>query len=579
MSLLEKFNQKGSLFFLSTLIILTGSIIFVNMLGNSFVWDDEEMVVNNFPVFKIGNIPSFFTQATFFSGGSQLLGWFYRPFVMVSFLLISVLFGDSPFWFHLVQLVLHITNAVLLFFILAVLFNQINKELARPVALFLSLVFVVHPAQVESVSYIASMAEPLYTLFLLVLFLLLAKKEKSRLNFKIGIIVILLFTMALLTKEGAVVFLPLAGLYLFLFKEKRKIVFWAKYLFSALGLYLFIRLSFFGIQFQKPNFLSPIANATLAERILTAFYSFFTFLRTFFFPKELSVSQHFVVKEISDVRFLLGVIAVLFMILVCVYLLKRKNTTGIFFIFWFFAFVFLVLNILFPLDMTFAERWLYFSMIGLLGFIGSLLFLFQRTIIKYFKFVAIISLLIVGFMSVRTIVRNSDWRDGFTLYSHDIKISKNSFDLENNLGVELFRKGDLENARMHFDRSVELQPNWAISLNNLGAVYNRIGDLEKAGLYYKKAVEKEDYYLAYENLALLLAKKEPNSEGTINFLQKALLKFPKSTKINIANAIFYYKLGQREEALRFATRARQLEPSVQNRLIYQAISEGKQLEF
>ncbi|MBI2007520.1 MAG: tetratricopeptide repeat protein [Candidatus Blackburnbacteria bacterium] len=614
MDLLNTITRKEFTPIAVFLIIVLGMFSFINMLGNNFVWDDEEMVVNNFPFFKLENIPHLFTQATFFSGGEALSGWFYRPIVMLLFLLITVFFGQAPFGFHFIQLVLHITNAVLLFFIFSDVFGKKKKKLAKPLALILSLIFVVHPAHVESVSYISSMAEPLYTLFLLGMFLLLIKKTAPQLNIRIGIIVLLFFTLALLTKEGAIVFLPLAGLYIFLFGEKDKLAFWSKYLFSGLALYLFGRLVFFGIPFQKPNFLSPIANATFYERILTAPYSLFVFLRTFFFPKELSVSQHFVVKETLDTRFLLGVIAMLLTAVILLYLLKKRNDIlpglksrvtplkedvvsasihprtkvygfleasykiGTFFIFWFFAFVFLVLNILFPLDMTFAERWLYFSMIGLLGFIGSVLLLFQNIIIRYFKFVAIIGLFIAVFMSVRAIIRNNDWRDGFTLYSRDIKISKNSFDLENNLGVELFRKNELEKAKTHFERSIGLQPNWTISLNNLGAVYNKLGDAGKAELYYKKAIEKDDYYLAYENLALLLIK-ESGSESELSFFQGAVSKFPRNSKINLANAIFHYRLGNRDQALRFATRAVQLDPSSQNKFIYQTILSERELKL
>lgn len=578
MSLLKRINENKSTPAIVFLIMIFGIFTFANMLGNSFVWDDEEMVVNNFPFFKIENIPRVFTQATFFSGGSELSGWFYRPVVMLTFLLVAMLFGQTPFGFHFVQLALHITNAVLLFFIFTAAFTKVDKNLGRPMALFLSLIFVVHPAHVESVSYIASTAEPLYTLLLLVLFLLLIKKEKLQLNIKTGILVVFLFTLALLTKEGAIVFLPLAGLYLILFEEKGKTIFWAKYLLSALGLYLFVKLAFFGIQFQKPSFLSPIAQAGLQERVLTAPYSLFVFLRTFFFPKELAVSQHFVIKDVLDVRFPAGVFSVILTMLTLFYLLKKKNKTGIFFIFWFFAFVVLVLNILFPLDMTFAERWLYFSMIGLLGLSGSILLEFQKIIKKHPSIFVVLALFIVILLSLRTVVRNTDWKDGGTLYSRDIKTSKNSFDLENNLGVELFRKGDLESAKTHFERSVELQPNWAISLNNLGAVYNRLKDPEKAEFYYQKAIEKADYYLAYENLALLLVKK-PNSEKTLNFLQEAVLKFPKNPKINIASAIVYYQLGKRDEALRFAARAVQFDSSPQSQFIYQTIFSGKSLDF
>lgn len=574
---LKLINNRGSTLILIFFIIVTGLASFANMLGNSFVWDDEEMVVNNFSIFKIENIPQFFTQATFFSGGSVLSGWFYRPLVMVSFLLTTVLFGKEPFGFHLIQLILHITNAVLLFFIFSNIFNRLNTQFAKPIALFLSLIFVVHPAHVESVSYIASMAEPLYTFFLLTLFLFLLKKDGKTLSYKDGFIASILFASALFTKEGSVIFFPIALLYLWLFGSKEKLLFWLKYLAFGLLAYLLTRLSFFGFQMERPNFASPITDATLYEKILTAFYSFFIFLRTFFFPKELAISQHFVVKDVSDTRFLTGLVSAILVFFIMLHFYKKGYKLSLFFAFWFLAFVFLVLNIFFPLDMTFAERWLYFSIIGILGLTGSILVNSKKVILRYFNIFLVLAGVIIILLSLRTILRNGDWRGGYTLYSRDIQISKDSFDLENNLGVELFRKGEIEQAKAHFEKSVGLQPNWAISLNNLGAVYNRMGDLQKAKLYYENATEKGDYYLAYENLALLLVNTEDYDEA-FRFFQKALAKFPNNARINSTAAIVYARAGKKEEALRFAVRAVQIDPSPQTRYLYEAILSGKKIE-
>ncbi|RLC32497.1 hypothetical protein DRH13_01650, partial [Candidatus Woesebacteria bacterium] len=163
MKIIEKINSLSTSQIIS-IIIFVGFIAFANIFGNSFVWDDEDMVVKNFPIFQTTNIPQLFQQATFYSGGSGLSGWFYRPLVMISFLLTGVVFGQNPFGFHLVQLALHLAGASILFLVLKELFQLKVKKEATPLSLLLSLIFVVHPAHVEAVSYIASIAEPLYTL-------------------------------------------------------------------------------------------------------------------------------------------------------------------------------------------------------------------------------------------------------------------------------------------------------------------------------------------------------------------------------------------------------------------------------
>jgi len=150
-------------------------------------------------------------------------------------------------------------------------------------------------------------------------------------------------------------------------------------------------------------------------------------------------------------------------------------------------------------------------------------------------------LIATAFLSVRTVLRNRDWRNGFTLYSHDIKNQPESYDLQNNFGVELFRHGKIKEALEHFERSVDLQPHWTISNNNLGATYEELGDLKKAESYYHISIRLGDYYLAYENYVGILVKQEKFEEA-IEFLEgEALRKFPENKKL----LKLYYYLRQK----------------------------------
>ena len=522
-------------------LVLVGFLVYANSLGNGFVWDDEEMVVKNTPFFQLENIPSLFTQATFYSGGgSSLSGWFYRPLVMTSFLLTKIVFGPYPLGFHLVQIAFHLISSVLVFFVFRELFFSENKKLSNPLSFILALIFAVHPANVESVAYIASVAEPLYTLFLLLLFWQILKQKKFTLMRNKSLLIILLFLLALLTKEGALVFLPILFLYIFLFQKKKLSPVINLLLTGLLG-YLFIRFAFFGIQMGRPAFLAPIGQASFGERLLTLPFILLSFLKTFFFPKILSISQHTVIRQVQDPSFSLSLIVVaLFFLSSLLFLFKKRSRLALFFFVWFIVSLAPVVNVVMALDMTFAERWLYFPMIGLLGFLGTVILSVPK-INKASQSIFIIFLGVAALLGVRTMIRNRDWKDGFTLYSHDIKIHPESFDLQNNLGVELFRRGEKEKALFHFVKSVELQPKWTISNNNLGAVYENLEELEKAENYYKKSVELGDYYLAYENYALLLVKQERYQEAEDFLKNKALKKFPKNQKLL---QIYYFLLNK-----------------------------------
>lgn len=576
MKILEKINSLSTSQIIS-IIVFVGFIAFSNIFGNSFVWDDEEMVVKNFPIFQTTNIPQLFQQATFFSGGSGLSGWFYRPLVMISFLLTGVVFGQSPFGFHLVQLILHLIGASIFFLVFRELFQlKVNKE-ATALALLFSLIFVVHPAHVEAVSYIASIAEPLYTLLFLLAFLIVIRSRGKELTGKRLYIVAASFFLSLLTKEGAIIFLPIVAVYLSFFEKKALLKKITPFI-VGLGGYLMVRLTLFGIQTQRPDFLSPISSVSFYERLLTVPFIFSKFLTTFFFPKILSVSQHRVVMSVGDPYFIVPLLLSLAFLLVVVFsLIKTRSKIATFFAIWFIFSVSPVLNLILPLDMSFAERWLYIPMIGLLGLLGSLVIetKFFRKNIDKFLFVGFLTVLV---LMIRTFYRNMDWKDGYTLYLHDIEIEFESFDLQNNLGVEMFRKGEYENAFLHLEKSVELQPGWTISLNNLAAAYENKGNDNMAYEYYSKSVEVGNYYLAYENFAALTFKLY-GPEKAVEFLDKALVMFPNNTKLNYVAAISYYELEERALALLYAQKAYELYPSSQNLDIYQTIRDGKDIGF
>jgi len=51
-----------------------GLMVYGISLFNGFVWDDEEQVVNNAAIRSLANLPFFFTQSTFNSGGGAGMG-------------------------------------------------------------------------------------------------------------------------------------------------------------------------------------------------------------------------------------------------------------------------------------------------------------------------------------------------------------------------------------------------------------------------------------------------------------------------------------------------------------------------
>ena len=574
---IEKLNQASARQ-LILFIFIVGFIVYANSLFNGFVWDDEEQVVNNPVIQNFGNFPLLFKSSTFNSGGAGLTGWYYKPLMPFSYMINYAIWGLKPFGYHLFQILIHFVNSSLVFLIFLRLFKETKNLKPKMIAFFAALVFLVHPGNVEAVSYVAAVQDTLYSLFgLLTLFVFLISKESKRswLNFlAIGSLFLLL---SLLSKEAGIFIIPLVFLYLFLF-HKEKIFSWTTASFFVFAFYLFLRVGIAKIPLAYPKAIVPIAQANLFQRLLTIPYEIFSYLRILVFPKDLFIAQHEVVKQISDFMFWGLLFPIIVFLLFCLwFFIKTKSRLFLFFVFWFIGSLGIVFN-LFPLDMTIAERWLYFPMVGFLGMISVMVvqLIKLRPKAAFYLFPFLIILLIL--FSLRTVVRNSNWRNGFILFAHDISYSQNSFDLENNYGVELFRRNQIEEAKSHFEKSIELQPEWWTPYNNLGAVFQKGGDLKTAERLYGESISKGEYYLAYENLGFLLLKTEQKSQA-IDFLNQALVKFPQNSNLNRVLALAYYQSGLTEKAEIFAKRAVFLEPSELNRAILRLIIERKKISW
>lgn len=555
------------------LFIIIGFLVYFNGLFNNFVWDDEEQVVNNVLVHSISNIPYFFSGSTFNTGGSRSLGGlYYKPMMSVSFAFIYTLFGQNAFFFHLLQLVLHIANSIFVFLIFNYLFKKFkNGEL---ISFFLAIIFLVHPINTETVIYIASLQDVLY--FFFGIFALWRVITKS-ISFYNLLIISFLLLLSLLSKETGFVFIPIILSYLFLFKREKII----NYIISigiVLFIYSFLRFKIAEIYFNKHD-LSPITRMPIFERILNIPEIIIFYLKTFLYPINLSISQHWVIKSMNFSEFYLPLLlSIIFLSLFIIFAFKLKSKGNeifkiyIFFFLWFIFGLGLHLQI-FPLDMTVAERWFYLPEIGLLGMIGIICILW----IKKMKTILLISVIVLIFcLSIRTIIRNTNWKDGLTLYSNDIKITHGSFDLENNLGVELYRAGKFNEAKIHFENSTKIAPFWWTNWNNLGVMVEK-EDYRKALSYYQKAINNGSYYLAYENIAKVLLIQKKFAE-TKEFTESSLKTLPNNSNLWESLAFAEYNLGNKEQALKAAENAFILSPTQQTYYLYNNLSKNLPLE-
>ncbi len=155
------------------LIVILAMIIYLNTFDASFHFDDTPAIVENYAIHRF-DLKEIFSTST-------------RPILDITFA-INYYFGKlNVFGYHLVNLMLHIANGVMLYFILLWTINQVNsRNPVNPinfrVPLYASLIFIAHPIQTQAVTYIVSRSSVLTTTFYLLALLLFIRAFKQSAN-------------------------------------------------------------------------------------------------------------------------------------------------------------------------------------------------------------------------------------------------------------------------------------------------------------------------------------------------------------------------------------------------------------
>lgn len=573
MRLIKNFLNNLTSFRVIHIILFVGFITYANALFNPFIWDDSAYILFN-PLLQTSNFFNYF-EVNIFNNTGQ-----YRPLTIAYFALLNNTFGNTPFFYHFIQILLHIINTSLLF----ILFKSfIDKR----VALFLSLVFLVHPMQVESVSYISAAGGALsFFLGMIALVISTRKRKKKLLTF----LQFLLLLASALVKETGILFVPLVIIYQWLFENKnltKNII----YSSTTIIVYLFIRLSIGNIAISDRP-LIPVVRLTILERMITIPEVIWYYIKTFFFPVSLAIDQHWVITNITFQDFYLPLILDLFflgiIILLGFYIYKiriQKLKMYLFFCSWLFMGLTLHSQII-PLDMTVADRWFYFSMAGLLGIIGISLQALSSLFKQNWKTIAaILSIFIIIFLITKTIIRNFEWSDHARLYTHDITVSDN-FLIQEEFALDLIRNGKLKEALIPARKSVEYFPHEE-NLYNLGYIYEMLGNFKKAKEHYAKALKANNYtpgenqsnVTIYIRLAnILLYYEDPNSAK--QFINDSLKHHPKSDRLWLLLALSEYKLKNQTKALNAAEHAYKLSPNSKiNNTVYMNLLKNKPIDI
>lgn len=196
-------NRQGYIFL--TIMIIVNIAFSCLPLGYGFVTDDFLLVVDNPRIHSLDQFVKRIGEKYFHAPHYPYLTY-WRPVSLFSFYLDYRIWGARPFGFHLSNALLHVLTAVVLFFLLLVL----TRDQAG--SMWLCLLYSVHPARADTVSWISGRTDLLCNLFILLALLCFILWEKKQRRPVLLFAFLLCQAIALLAKEQAVM-IPVALLF------------------------------------------------------------------------------------------------------------------------------------------------------------------------------------------------------------------------------------------------------------------------------------------------------------------------------------------------------------------------------
>ncbi len=374
-------NLINNWYWIGAILLLT-IVAFYPSLTCKFVhWDDQAYVSESELIKSL----SFENIKRIFSFKS-VVALNYHPITILSLAIDYKFAKVNPFYYHLVNVIIHLLNTFLVF-----LFTYKLSGRKLFVGLFVSLFFAIHPMHVESVTWIAERKDVLYTFFFIGGLLTYLKYIES-LKRKFLIYTFLLFSLSVLSKAMAVVF-PLV-LFLIDYYNNRKIS--LKVIAEKIPLLILsILFGVLALHLQANEVIASYYKFGFIMRICFGFYAFSTYIWKMFLPINLSSFYPYPVANAQGMFplsiFIVSFCGIIFLILIGIFSVLKKEKMKLFAFGtgFFFVTVVTVLQFFSIGGAVMADRYTYLSYIGLLFVLGTMLNSFISKYPSYKKMVFI----------------------------------------------------------------------------------------------------------------------------------------------------------------------------------------------
>jgi protein O-mannosyl-transferase len=511
----------------AVIVALLAFIFYINTTSNESAHDDLIVIVQNEYVLEgFAGIPEIFTKDAYdsyykqYNSSNQLAGGRYRPLSILTFAIEQQFFGAIPknkidsFFNHSITFgvkdphekvlihdmhVRHFFNVcwfalsvvVLLYFLRYIVFKT------NPImALLATIIFTIHPIHTEVVANVKSRDEIMSLMFLCLTFISAFKYKELKKKWLLWAS-LLSYLLAFLSKEYAITMVVLLPLSFYIFDKRsirQSIIDTLPYL-GVVVVYIIMRLQVVTPMNEESNseiLNNPYAFAVGAQKIATEIATTLNYLKLLLFPHPLSADYSYnqiPYKDFSHPLVWLSLVVHIAIIYGFFYYFKKRSVLC-FAIAFYLLNLAMICNIIFDIGATMGERLIYHSSVGFAIFVAYLLYKGMEKIKPAAVGVAALSgfmIIITVLCGIKTIARNADWKNDYTLFNADLKVAPNSVMVNANVAAALIDKADFEKTdslkRQDLLEGIKLL-NKAISLHKTYV----IAYLNKGLAYFKLAV-------------------------------------------------------------------------------------------
>jgi tetratricopeptide (TPR) repeat protein len=507
---MNRIREPRHSFLLCGLLVIVSFLSFWPLLHNGFIkFDDGFYVVHNPHV--VGGLTAQNVSWAFSSGYQG--NW--HPLTWLSHMLDVELFGLKPGWHHLVNLLFHAANSVLLM----ALFRRMTGAPWR--SFFVAALFALHPLHVESVAWAAERKDVLSTFFFVLTLLAYVvyvraptgglqsggevSSSMDRRKMAYGM-TLALFALALMSKPMVVTtpfvmllldFWPLGRLASSLdatapnsvsdtlrssvFKSlvREKIPFFGLAMLSCL-------VTYFVQQSHRAMYLNP----PFGHRLANAAESYWRYLGHSIWPMHLAIFYPFPAgSDQPSVWLALGSLLGLATVSGIAIVYRRQAPWFSVGWFWYLGTLVPTIGIIQVGGQAMADRYTYLPLIGIFICLVWGAAALAKGNLARLNVAAGAGALVLVVCAVLTFKQASCWRSDLTVFEHALAVTRGNALAHYHVGIALRDQGRNDDAMLQFRAAIEADPSFASAYTDAGSILENEGKEQDAFALYEQGVK------------------------------------------------------------------------------------------